>query len=201
MRSGSLEKRDRILATAAEVISERGMSETRIVDVGERMGMSSGNVMYYFGSRDELLMEAVRREEDRYYSATEDALAATATARERLITLIELWCPSGDASEAAVAWVLWPEMWARSLHSPDLAALREELDRRWVEMVSGVVTEGQRNREFDAAVDARRFAQTLGALLDGLALRVMAGDPEFTHQVMRDTCATFAADQLGFTDQ
>lgn len=199
MREGSREKRDRILAVAAEVIGERGMSDTRIADIGLRMGMSPGNVMYYFESRDDLLMEAIRREEDDYYSSTEGALAETAGPRERLVRLIELWCPSGEAGESAVAWVLWPEMWARSLHHPGLSELREELDTRWVNFVSDVVREGQQAGEFTSDVDPRRFAQTLGALLDGLALRVMAGDREVTSAVMRDTCVEFAAERLRFT--
>jgi hypothetical protein len=35
-------------------------------------------------------------------------------------------------------------------------------------------------------------------MLDGLALRVMAGDAVVTAAVMRDWCAAFAADRLGF---
>jgi AcrR family transcriptional regulator len=198
MREGSREKRERILCVAAEVIRERGMSETRIADVGERMGMSPGNIMYYFRSRDELLMEAVRREEDNFYTSNERALAEAPDATSRLVRFIDLWCP-GNAAEAPAAWVLWPEMWARSLHHPGLSDLREELDARWVDLVSGVVREGQSSGEFDADVDARRFAYTLGALVDGLALRVMIGDREITREVMRDTCVGFAAERLRFT--
>lgn len=201
MREGSREKRDRILAGAAEVIREKGMSETRIADVGQRMGMSPGNVMYYFQSRDELLMEAVRREEDNFYTSNEEALAAAPDARARLVKFIDLWCPKGNAAEAPAAWVLWPEMWARSLHHPGLSNLREELDTRWVDLVSGIVSEGQTSGDFDADVDARRFSQTLGALVDGLALRVMIGDREITRDVMRETCIGFAAERLRFTPE
>jgi AcrR family transcriptional regulator len=197
MREPSRLRRDRIVATAAEVLRERGLEDTRIADVAGRAGMSPGHVMYYFASKDELLLEAVRSAEDRFYDEAVADLASIASARERLLRLIDLWSPSGDARHAPAAWVLWPDLWARSLREPALAAFRESADRRWVGFVAGIVQEGGRAGEFEAA-DATRFAQQLAAFMDGLALRVMAGDAEVTPAVMRDWCVGFAADRLRF---
>ena len=198
MRAGSRQRRDRVVASAAEVLSERGLEDTRIADVAARAGMSAGHVMYYFSSKDELLLEAVRAAEDRFYAEVVDALDPVASARAKLVRLIDLWSPPGDARHAPAAWVLWPDLWARALREPALAAFREASDRRWIEFVAGIVREGVRAGEF-AATDASRFAQQLGALMDGLALRVMAGDGVVTAAVMRDWCVGFAADRLGFT--
>jgi AcrR family transcriptional regulator len=197
MREPSRLRRDRIVATAAEVLRERGLADTRIADVAERAGMSAGHVMYYFSSKDELLLEAVRAAEDRFYDEVVEDLASIASARERLLRLIDLWSPSGDARHAPAAWVLWPDLWARSLREPALAAFRESADRRWVGFVAGIVRDGRRSGEFEAT-DATRFAQQLAAFMDGLALRVVAGDSEVAPAVMRAWCAGFAADRLGF---
>jgi AcrR family transcriptional regulator len=197
MREPSRRRRDRIVAAAAEVLRERGLQDTRIADVAEHAGMSPGHVMYYFGSKDELLLEAVRAAEDRFYDEAVDDLASIASARERLLRLIDLWSPSGDARHAPAAWVLWPDLWARSLREPALAAFRESADRRWVGFVAGIVREGRRAGEF-GATDATRFAQQLAAFMDGLALRVVAGDREVAPAVMRAWCVAFAADRLGF---
>lgn len=197
MRPGSRERRQRVLEAAASVLRERGLADTRISDVGKLIGMSPGHVMYYFESRDDLLLEAVRWAEDDYYSGIEASLEAIADPRRRLVRMIELWCPTARAEQADVAWSLWPELWARSMHHAGLASLREELESRWEAFVMAIVREGQRADAF-ADLDARRFVQMLGALIDGLSLRVLSGDPAMSPATMRKHCVAFAADQLDF---
>ena len=56
-----------MLEAAAEVIGERGLCETRIADVAERAGLSPALVVYYFGSKEKLLTEALAYAEDLFY--------------------------------------------------------------------------------------------------------------------------------------
>ena len=157
MREPSRQRRDRLVATAAEVLQERGLEDTRIADVAARAGMSAGHVMYYFDSKDQLLLEAVRTTEERFYDEVVRELGSIGSARVRLLRLIDLWSPPGSAALAPAAWVLWPDLWARSLRDPDLAAYRESADGRWVRFVAGLVREGRRAGEF-AGTNPSRFA-------------------------------------------
>ena len=50
-----------MLRAAAELICERGFGDTRIADVAKRAGVSSALVIYYFGTRDRLLVDALRQ--------------------------------------------------------------------------------------------------------------------------------------------
>jgi AcrR family transcriptional regulator len=63
-------RKPQILAAAAEVIAERGVASTRIADVAERAGTSSGTILYWFGSKDELLAEALTGDEERFYACS-----------------------------------------------------------------------------------------------------------------------------------
>ena len=191
MRDDSKIRRERVLATAAEVIRERGLAETRITDIGERTGMSAGHVMYYFASKDDLLREAIRWSEDRFYADLIAELETVPDPRERLMRLIERWCPVGDESDEETAWVLWPDLLARAIHDPALASLRAELDGRWIDTIEELVIAARRGAAH-GGLDARLFAHSLGGLLDGLAQRVMSSDPEVTPEVMRKACLEFA---------
>ena len=62
-----------MLVAAAELIAERGFSETRIADVAERVGASPALVIYYFGTKDSLLTEALRYSEDLVLRRARDA--------------------------------------------------------------------------------------------------------------------------------
>ena len=53
-------RRNQMLRAAAELICERGFGETRIADVAKRAEASSALVIYYFGTRDRLLVDALR---------------------------------------------------------------------------------------------------------------------------------------------
>lgn len=56
-----------MLRAAAELICERGFGDTRIADVAKRAGVSSALVIYYFGTRDRLLVDALRYSEESFY--------------------------------------------------------------------------------------------------------------------------------------
>ena len=62
-------RRIQMLRAATELICERGFSETRISDVAKRAGVSSALVIYYFGTRDRLLVDALRFSEEAFYEA------------------------------------------------------------------------------------------------------------------------------------
>jgi len=57
--------RERILQAAMDTIAERGMARLRMADVGERVGMSPGHILYYYRSKQRLLLETLRWSDDR----------------------------------------------------------------------------------------------------------------------------------------
>ena len=89
-------RRIEMLRAAAELICERGFGDTRIADVAKRAGVSSALVIYYFGTRDRLLVDALRYSEESFYEAAEQMLAEVPSLRERLSLLIQWTCvPEG----------------------------------------------------------------------------------------------------------
>ena len=57
--------------------------------VAKRAGVSSALVIYYFGTRDRLLVDALRYSEGSFYEAAEKMLAEVPSLRERLSLLRE----------------------------------------------------------------------------------------------------------------
>ena len=54
------ERRQAILMTALTLFVERGYHDTKITDIAEAVGMSTGLMFHYFASKEELLLELVR---------------------------------------------------------------------------------------------------------------------------------------------
>jgi AcrR family transcriptional regulator len=179
-------RRPAILTAAAEVISERGVQNTRISDVAERAGTSAPGVLYWFPSKDALLAEALTFSDDRFYDTLSDELEDCATATDRLSRLVELWPAEGDGET-----VLWMELWVRALRDPELAETRERLDRRWREAIADVVRDGQAAGEFGGD-DADDLALLLGAVMDGYAIQLAMGDPAVSTDTVRRHCLQLA---------
>lgn len=179
-------RRPAILTAAAEVISERGVQNTRISDVAERAGTSAPGVLYWFPSKEELLAEALTFSDDRFYDTLTHELEGLPSASERLARLVELWPSDGDGET-----VLWMELWVRALRDPRLAETRERLDRRWRDALADVLREGQATGEFGGD-DADELALLLGALMDGYAIQLALGDPAVTTDLVRRHCLQLA---------
>lgn len=184
-------RRPEILSAAAEVIRERGLGETRIADVAERIGASAPTVLYYFESKQELLSEALAFAEERYYEELAAELAGLGSARERLVRLVESCTEAGDYDQ-----VLWMELWPRALRLPPLAATRDVLDRRWRRMIAAIVREGQEEGEFEGS-DPDEVAASLACLLDGVSIQIALGDREVTPQRARAMCFAILEHTLG----
>ena len=190
-------RRTQMLEAAAEVIGERGLCETRIADVAERAGLSPALVVYYFGSKEKLLTEALAYAEDLFYIEAFRELTGIEGASERLVRLIELACPPAGRRDTDEYWALWVELWSRSLRNGEAARKREALDRRWRNTIAEVVREGQRSGEF-GPVDPERFATYLSALMDGLALQMLLHDSAVDGELVNEMCLNAAARELGF---
>lgn len=178
-------RRPQILAAAAEVISQRGIAATRVADVAERAGTSTSAVLYWFGSKEELLAEALIWEDDLFYAQVTERLTEVNTPPERLAMLIE-------AASTGGGWTLWMELWARALRDPGAAEAREKGDVRWREAIAEVVRDGCESGDFEAE-DPDHVAMTLSALLDGLAVQVTLDDPELTAERMMEIGRRVAA--------
>jgi AcrR family transcriptional regulator len=184
-------RREEILkATCREVIAH-GFASTRVRDVADALGVSSGLVFYHFTSKENLLGEAFR------YAAEEhlDGLAATArgggSALERLDRILRLYLPAGSSA----AWVLWIDAWSQALRDPELANISRQLDLRWKQTMAAVIGEGVAAGEFTCP-DPDATAWRLTALLDGLGVQVTVHKAA-TNGRLLDWVRAAAAAELG----
>ena len=143
------DRRQEILAAAAQVITDRGLAETRIQDIAETCGVSTGLILYYFESKDRLLVEALTYANDQFYLRLSRELRKNPSARAQLDRLIELSIP-GLLPEFSFLdeWALWVEIWVRALRDPEMAKEHEVLNRRWRRSISDIVRHGRETGEF-----------------------------------------------------
>ena len=188
-------RRIEMLRAAAELICERGFGETRIADVAKRAGVSSALIIYYFGTRDRLLVDALRFSEESFYEAAEKMLAEVSSLRERLSLLIRWTCVPESEDDIPGAWGLWFDLWAQAFRHNEIKAGRVELDARWRKMIVEAIRSGE-DAKANKKIDVRMFALEFAALLDGLSIQVALEDPEIDSDVAYDIAMRFAEREL-----
>ncbi|MGV9993193.1 TetR/AcrR family transcriptional regulator [Streptomyces sp. NPDC003374] len=164
--------REDVLATAMEMIAERGLEKLTMAALGRAVGMSSGHLLYYFGSKDELLLRTLEWSESRLGAERARLLTRGGTARERLDAYVGLYVPHGHRDPH---WTLWLEVWNRSQNAGDDARDRQAaIEGAWHRDLVALIAEGVSRGEF-RPVDPDRFAARLRALLDGFSIHVAIG--------------------------
>jgi AcrR family transcriptional regulator len=187
-------RRERILEAACQAILERGFPATRITDVAAAAGTSTGTIHYYFETKDEVLVAALKWAGERLFARVEDPAVGDDPAT-RMGHLLRVSVPSPGASYDE--YVLWVEMWVRVLHQPELLPISEALSARWRGYFFALVRSGTAAGAFSPVADPDVVADRIIAMVDGLgfetALRYSWTSPERMHERLLD----FAAEQLG----
>jgi AcrR family transcriptional regulator len=199
-RQKQRDRRQEILEAAAQVITEKGLVDTRIQDIAEQCGVSPGLILYYFESKDRLLVEALTLANDSFYLSMSRELRKMPSAKDRMSRLIELSVP-GLLPEYTLLdeWALWLEIWVRALRDPQMAKERESLDRRWIQTLADVIRYGRSTGEFSVEdLEPEDLALQLGAMMDGMAIQVLLNDTVVTPERMFKIAMTSAERLLGF---
>ncbi|WNO72095.1 MULTISPECIES: TetR/AcrR family transcriptional regulator [unclassified Streptomyces] len=166
--------RESVLAAAMATIAERGLDGLTMAGLGREVGMSSGHLLYYFRTKDELLLRTLEWSEGRLGAERSALLSRQAPTAERLEAYVDLYVPDGPRDPH---WTLWLEVWNRSQNADDEARARQAaIEGAWHRDLVALLAEGISRGEF-RPVDPDRFAARLRALLDGFSVHVAVGIP------------------------
>ena len=186
------ERRIEILEATNEVVIERGFAGTRIKDVADRLGVSTGLIHYHFESKDQLFAEAFRHAASADVEKLKAVVAAASSPIEQLDTALAYSTPT----EAEPTMMLWIDSWGESLRSPGLRAISQELDDQVTDVVEDVIRAGIEAGDWECS-DPEASAWRLTALLDGLGVQVTVHDDLLSRETMIEWVRGMACSELG----
>lgn len=165
------EREEGVLEAAALAISELGFSNVRVADIAERANMTAGHVTYYFPSKNDLLLLALRRSEESLVADSRSEVSAFDDPVERLRWLIARAASKGFKDDG---WNLWLQVWANGLSNEGVSLEPGQLDQRWFEILVEVIEYG-RDRGVFRVKEVTDAAESISALIDGLSIKVTVG--------------------------
>ena len=198
-QQGEPSARDRILQAACDLIAERGIGGARIAQIAKAAGVSTALVHYHFRTREVLLAETLDYAFDvaaavrLRANADNGESAADGSAARRLADVVEQSLPTTDPGRRE--WQLWAELWLGAARDPSLRPIAAQMYARYRTWIATAVAEGVADGEF-APVDPGETADLAMALIDGLGLRVLLGDPSMPLERARERIGEVLAREL-----
>lgn len=165
-------------------VARRGVAGSTFDHVAREAGVSRGLLHYYFGTKERLLVEVVRRDSELRLAVLDEQLAAASSA-EDFVDLLRVTLEELVRDEPEVMTVVF-ELFLLSRRNEEIAAEFAELMRRTRGAVAAILARKAQDGVLTLRGEPEAVAEVLFGLADGLALR-MLGEPD------RDWSPTIAA--------
>jgi AcrR family transcriptional regulator len=183
-RSLSGEKAQRIVDAMRRSVARRGTAGSTFDHVSREAGVSRGLLHYYFGTKEQLLVEAVRRDCELRLEMLERQLSRAQTADDFIDLMAQNLQETVREDPDFVTLVF--ELFTLSRRNQDIAVEYAGLMRRTREQVAGMLAVAQSEGILQLHAEPEVVAEILFSLGDGIALRMLS-EPE------RDFTATMRA--------
>jgi AcrR family transcriptional regulator len=178
------DKAQRIVEAMRRSVARRGTTGSTFDHVAREAGVSRGLLHYYFGTKEKLLLEAVKRDCELRMELLERQLAGARTADDFIGLMAQNLQQTVREDPDFVTLVF--ELFTLSRRNEDIAVEYAQLMCRTREQVADMLTGAQREGVIELHAEPDTVAEILFALADGFALRMLT-EPE------RDFTATVRA--------
>jgi AcrR family transcriptional regulator len=158
-------RRAAILDVARTLLVEQGYDRVVMRDVAMRVGVTLGNLQYYFPTRDDLLEGVVRAEFERNQADVAALSAGPRPGREKLAAitrhLIHVWAREGGRVYVVMSLL--------ALHHRRFARLHHEIYAAFYDALLPVLRE---IRPRARTAELRRLARLITTLIDGALVQL-----------------------------
>ncbi len=172
-------RKQQLVEATFDCIDKLGLSQTTLAHIAKHAGVSQGNVIFHFQSKDLLLEQALRHLSEEYLRCWKSVLAETGKSPiEQLCALIAVPFRASICSRKKIS--VWFAFWGEARSRPIYMSLCGEQDRAFSEALSQVCQKIEQNTS--ATLPADSAAITIEAIIDGLWQNFLIGPPNFKRQ-------------------
>lgn len=171
-------KREEILTTALEVIARYGYRKTSIRELAAAVGLSQTGLLHYFGTKEELFAEVLRKRDEvdaaAYGMAGDSDGAPSVVIPDIIGGMVQVVRHNADVPGLVQLYAQFSTEAAEPGHPA-----RGFFQQRYAEfrrLVSGAIREKQAAGELPPGLDPERIARLLMAASDGLQTQWMLDD-------------------------
>ncbi|MEE4289921.1 MAG: TetR/AcrR family transcriptional regulator [Erythrobacter sp.] len=168
-RQKGRERRRLILEAARKALVERGVDGLILREIAEELGITHGNLQYYFPTRNDLLVSVFDEEVAKYTTGLHEAARMTTTREGSIAAILESAFNLIEQKETK----LWHVLWSVADQNPELAAVLKRENDFYEETLAGelahILPEASNER-------CAHLASFIRMLVDGMAITLIYED-------------------------
>lgn len=172
------EKANRIVEAMRSSVARRGISGSTFEHVAREAGVSRGLLHYYFGTKEALLVEVVRRDAEHRIARLDEPVGRAGTAEDVVAALVANL--EDSIQNEPGFWVLIFELFTAGRRNPEIQREVAKLFNRTRDHVAEILRAKEGEGVLSLRFDADAVVGFLFALADGVALQMLS-DPERDH--------------------
>jgi AcrR family transcriptional regulator len=169
------EKAQRIVDAMRTSVAARGIAGSTFEHVSREAGVSRGLLHYYFGTKERLLVEVVRRDSELRIARLDEPLAGAASVDDVLEVLVASLQDVIDNEPGY--FVLLFELFTAGRRNPEIQREVGELFSRSREHVADILRAKESEGVLTLRFDVESTVAYLFGIADGIALQVLS-DPD-----------------------
>jgi AcrR family transcriptional regulator len=174
-RTLTSDKAERIVEAMRSSVARRGVAGSTFDHVAREAGVSRGLLHYYFGTKERLLVEVVRRDCEVRMAMLDERMAGANSLDDVLARLLAELHELVDREPEILTLIF--ELFTLGRRNEELAAEFAELVRRTRDQLAGVLAAKREEGVLQLAAEPDVIADVLFSFADGIALRMVA-EPE-----------------------
>ncbi|MDX6651309.1 MAG: hypothetical protein QOG09_1290 [Solirubrobacterales bacterium] len=183
------DKAQRIIEAMRKTVASRGIAGATFERVAAEAGVSRGLLHYYFGTKERLLVEVVRRDAQLRVARLDEPFARAQSVDDVLEVLV---ANLTDMIENQPGFfVLLFELFIAGRRNPDIGHEVGELFELTRGHVAEILAAKQRERVIALRFEPDAVVSHLFAVVDGFALQALS-DPERDRSEVLDVCTAVA---------
>ena len=171
-RSLSGERAQRIVEAMRCSVARHGIREATFDRVAREAGVSRGLLHYYFGTKEQLLIEAARRDCELRMESVERRLSAAGSA-EAFIDMLAEDLQATVREDPDFLTMLF-ELFALARHNQEIAVEYAALMHRTREQVARMLAAAHAAKLLKLHAEPEAVVEVMFSIADGLALRMLA---------------------------
>lgn len=188
-------KRQEILQSALVCFAKKGFEASTVDDIVSHSGMSKGAIYNYFKSKDEIYLALMERQTSDSRTKFKKEIAARNTALAKLDFLIEAYMDNDPDEEDNKDLAL--VHFEFRLYSSRKTELKKTLTERYrdffVDLIAGIIREGQKTGELNATIDPFVYADIFWAMINGVTLQATILDDYQYKKTLKEMLTIFIA--------
>lgn len=186
-------KRQEILHSAHACFAKKGFEASTVDDIVAHSGISKGAIYNYFKSKDEIYLALMDGQTNETGTKFTKAISKRETALDKLNYLIDAYLNNDPNDEENKDHALVHfEFRLYSTRKPDLKkALTERYKSFFVNLLVGIINEGQSTGEFKKEIVPVMYADIFWAMVNGVTLQATILDEYRYKEILKEMQTMF----------